>query len=132
MTISCVPRTFSIARKGAAGVRKIDGGKITRLRKQKGWDQYELAAAANIAPSVVSRLERNLQADFKLSVVDAVATALNVSIDALLEPRTRSESADIALELQAALDQLRMQSGRVQRHVAGIINGYLAALDEEP
>ena len=112
-------------------MRKIDGAKIAKLRKQKGWDQYELAQAAQIAPSVVSRLERNLQSDFKLSVLDAVATSLGVSIDSLLDARSELEIDTFSPELQIVFAKLHTQPQLIQRHVAGIIRGYLAALDEE-
>ena len=125
------PLTSAVTRKGTVGVRKLRGTKITELRKLNGWDQFELAAAAHIAPSVVSRLERNLQADFKLSVVEAVAAALHVSIDSLLEPSAGSETENVAAELEAAIVQLRTRSSRIQRHVAGMIRGYLSVLDEE-
>jgi transcriptional regulator with XRE-family HTH domain len=115
-------------------LRKLDGAKISALRKQRGWDQYELASAANIAPSVVSRLERNMQIDFKLSIVDAVAAALGVPIDSLLERSKSVETKDLVPELQILLSELRRQPPKIQRHVAGIIRGYLFALeaDNEP
>lgn len=58
----------------------LDGKRIAELRRNLGWEQQHLAEAAGVTASVISHLERNIQPDFKLSVVIAVAKALNVTI----------------------------------------------------
>ena len=67
----------------------IDGSLIAKLRKQKGWEQQQLAAAAAVDPSVVSRLEQGIQEDFKLSVAVSIAKALGVCVD-VLDSRRRN------------------------------------------
>ncbi len=107
----------------------LDGARIARLRKQKGWDQYELAAAAHVTPSVVSRLERNLQADFRLSVVAVIAAALDVPVDSLLKREETVRTDELVVDLQVAVAQLKRQPEEVQRHAAGIIRGYLSSFE---
>jgi transcriptional regulator with XRE-family HTH domain len=109
----------------------VNGQKITALRKQKGWDQYELAREAGIAPSVVSRLERDLQADFKISVVTAVANALGVTVDSLLVETAQVESVTIIPELQSIIAVLGKYPEQVQKIAAGILNGLLSVLSKE-
>src|SRR5262249_5026679 len=101
-------------------MRRLDGARIAQLRKQKGWDQYELAAAARIAPSVISRMERNLQQDFKVSVLAAVASALGTSLDSLLVPFEETRGIGFTAELEVVLAQVRQQPDQVQRHIAGM------------
>jgi transcriptional regulator with XRE-family HTH domain len=110
----------------------INAQKIRELRVQKNWEQKDLAAASSVTASVISRLERGLQNDFKVSVLVNIATALGVPVDALLIP-TQEELRVEALipELQAVLNDLSHQPPKVQRHGASVIRGFLAGLTEQ-
>lgn len=111
----------------------LDSATIKRLREQRGWEQRDLAIAAGVNPSVISRLERDLQSDFKLSVIISISKALGVSVDVLLDPTHRSEALDYDAQLQAQLNRLQQQSRKTQVLIAGMIDGYLTALEgEEP
>lgn len=110
-------------------MRAIDGRRITTLREQRGWTQAQLAEAAGVTPSVISRLERNLQADFKLGVVVAVADALGVSLDALLGRQVEIEAAGtLVVDLRSVLADLSTYPPAVQQHVAEIMRAYLDGL----
>jgi transcriptional regulator with XRE-family HTH domain len=105
--------------------------KITALRQKKGWDQYELAQAANIAPSVISLLERGQRTDFRLSVVIGIADALGVRVNEILatQPELDDLPPSLIPELQAVVTKLAAQPDAIQRQAAGILNGYLSTLE---
>ena len=64
----------------------INGDKILDLRTARGWEQQDLADAANVARSVISRMERSIQSDLQGSVLISVASSVCVSTDSLLMP----------------------------------------------
>lgn len=107
----------------------VNGQAIVKLRQQKGWDQKTLAHEAGVDASVLSRLERNMQPDFKLSVLIAIAEALGVSLDSLLYS-TKNVEVILEPELRIAFEQLSQLSPRLQRQAAAIMNGYLSSLAE--
>lgn len=109
----------------------IKAKKITQLREQRGLNQYELAALAGIAPSVVSRLERDLQGDFKISVLVSVAKALNVSVDDLLIEEYQAIEPQLQAELAAVIRDLEVYPAKVQRLAAGVIRGLLLSIENE-
>lgn len=77
---------------------------LVELRRNKGWNQKQLADVAGIDPSIVSRLERGIQQDLKVSVLIAICNALDVSTDQLLgiekevylEPEIQALANDIS------------------------------------
>ncbi len=108
-------------------MRILNGVLIRQIRAQQGWDQKSLAKAANVHPSVISRVERNLQEDVKLSVAIAIANALGGTIDSLLNRETWQPN-ELAPELLAVINQLRQRDEHTQRQAAGILSGYLSTL----
>lgn len=59
---------------------------LRSLRELRGWDQQALATQADVDRSVISRIERGSQRDLKVSVLVALARALEVPVDRLLTP----------------------------------------------
>ncbi|MEM9955029.1 MAG: helix-turn-helix transcriptional regulator [Chloroflexota bacterium] len=109
----------------------IDGNKIAVLRKQKQMDQTELANQAGIAQSVVSRMERNMQVDYKLSVVIAVANALDVGIEDIVENNIHLTQEDkLEPELKSLLRELPSLDGKSQRIIAKTMKTLIDALVE--
>lgn len=106
----------------------INGEKITLLRKQKGLDQRDLANAAGVDPSVISRLERNLQDDCMLSVIVHIAEALNVPVDELLIAGQSAIQKDLHPEFQAVIGVLAHFPPMIQQQAAGILRGYVSTL----
>lgn len=106
----------------------INGEKIAALRKQHGLDQLQLAKAADVAQSVISRMERGMQSDYKLSVIVSVARVLGVTVEDLLEQGDNKGQLDP--ELQAVISILESRDKRTQRLAARTIRGLLAGLDE--
>ncbi|WP_248762914.1 XRE family transcriptional regulator [Pseudarthrobacter sp. SSS035] len=75
------------------------GRRVRHLRKQAGYTLDDLGAAVGTAPSQLSLIE-NGKREPKLSLLQGLATALNVSIDQLLgsEPQSRRAALEIELE----------------------------------
>lgn len=114
----------------SAILRLLNTEKITQLRRQRSWNQNDLAHAAGVTAAVISRLERGLQDDFKLSVVAAVASALGVSVDSLLVSRAEViEPISLVPELASAVADLSHRPETIQVQAAGILKGYLSTLD---
>jgi len=112
-------------------VSVLNVSKIRSLRKQKGWEQKDLAASAKINPAVISRLERGNQNDFKISVIVSIAAALSVPIDNLLQEEYQFSPPTLSPELQSAISHLNTHPTHVQNRIAGMIEGYLSALEKE-
>lgn len=109
----------------------IDGEMLRRRREAKGWDQLTLAHVAQIHPSVISRIERGLQSDLKVSVMIAIANALDVTVDSLLPPElSHVQRGKLSAELETTLSELSLLPEAQQRHVAAILRGYLTGLQE--
>ena len=110
----------------------INAAKITELRESRGWDQRQLAKEANIDPSVISRLERSLQSDTRLSVIVAIATALKVDVQTLLYSYENESSSDTKgnAELRSLIPRLERQSIKVQKSAINMLNGLLMAWKE--
>lgn len=106
----------------------VDGEKVAALRKMRGWDQQTLAARVGITSSVISRMERNLQADYKLSVIAGLAEVFNVPVDALLHHTPPPGANELHPDLEAIVGALTERSADEQRQAAGILRGYLSTL----
>lgn len=104
--------------------------RIVELRKARGWGQRQLAKEAGIAHTVISRLEAGTQHDVRLSILMAVADALNVSVESLLYAGN-IETIEVGLlpELQSIIRQLKRQPEAVQHQAAGILRGFLQTLE---
>lgn len=102
---------------------------LVALRTAKGWDQKQLAEAAGIDRSVISRLERGLQADCRVSILVAIAAALDVPPDVLILDIRNGNVNNIIPELEAALLRLRGQSKLTQYRMSLLINAFLQGLD---
>lgn len=84
----------------------IDGQKIVELRKLRNWEQQDLAKVAGITSSVVSRLERNLQSDCKLSVIVAISKALDVPVESLFKIEIQTQHTKVVPALELAISKL--------------------------
>ncbi|MCA0458504.1 MAG: helix-turn-helix transcriptional regulator [Chloroflexi bacterium] len=110
----------------------LDKQLITNLRKQKGWEQKDLAEAAGINPAVVSRLERGIQTDFKLSIIVAIANALDVEVDDLLQKNDNvSRISRLHPQLQSSLSRLSNYPLSEQKLIAAIIDAFLKEIESE-
>ena len=111
----------------------INAHALRERRKARGWDQLTLAREAGIDPSVVSRLERGLQADLRVSVLVALIRALDIPIEEilLLSPMHSPVNGDI-LELESLIFQIRHLPPPYQEQIIALIATYLATTPPLP
>ena len=100
-------------------------------RIAKGWSQRELAQAAGIHPSVVNRIERNLQSDLTVTVLLALATALDLAPEDMLHPTRHQSIEQVSAELAAAFTDASALPHVHQKHLARLIRAYLTDLPQE-
>jgi XRE family transcriptional regulator, master regulator for biofilm formation len=60
------------------------GVRIRRLREERGYSMSELAKQADVSKSYLSQIERSLQNNPSLQLLNKVASSLDTSIDYLL------------------------------------------------
>jgi transcriptional regulator with XRE-family HTH domain len=70
----------------------VNGAKLARLRRAKGWSQQRLAVEAGVHAMTVSAAEREAKEPL-LDTVEALARALGVTVDDLLEPEPEEATA---------------------------------------
>lgn len=105
----------------------IDVEMLRALRKARGLSQEALASQAGVDRTVVARLERGGQQDMRLSVLVALARALDVSIEKLVKsPQSlNGVTPQLTQELAAALASLDTLDQEAQHQIAAILNAYL-------
>lgn len=96
------------------------GEQVKKYRMQKGLTLSELAERAGVAKSYISSLERNIQSNPSIQLLEKIAQVLNVSIDTLLygTDRTKAqgdrelpdewiELVQLAIDSQVTTDQFK-------------------------
>ena len=68
------------------------GKRIHELRIKKGWSMSELADRAGIAKSYLSTIERDIQSNPSINVLEKLAYVLEISIHDLLETQEPAPS----------------------------------------
>jgi transcriptional regulator with XRE-family HTH domain len=105
----------------------FDGAQLRALREARGWDKATLAQRAGVSASVLTRLERGSQADLRVSILVALARALEVEPAVLLNNH-QTVREPVMIELQAALHEASHLASEYQRHLASIIRAYIRDL----
>jgi transcriptional regulator with XRE-family HTH domain len=108
----------------------IDTAALRALREAHGMDQATLAARAGLDKSVISRLERGVQRDFRVSVLIRLAQVLDTSVESLLHTPYHRTRPALGTELAAVLDQVESLSPAHQQRVASLLRWYLMELVE--
>lgn len=109
----------------------VDGKRLQHLREARGWNKQRLAREAGIHPSVVSRLERDIQNNLDAAVLVALATALNTRVDALLTVPAYEREEPLSPDLAAEVSALGTLSVAQQQHVAAILHAYRTTYPKE-
>ena len=58
---------------------------LKRLRKRRGWNQSQLAVRAGLSQAYIARMEAGERVNPTIGTIRALAAALRVSVDKLLE-----------------------------------------------
>ncbi|SHJ06706.1 DNA-binding transcriptional regulator, XRE-family HTH domain [Geosporobacter subterraneus DSM 17957] len=72
----------------------IDGMKIRSLRTEKGYTSLDLAVRSNISKSYIEEIERGDKINPSFKTVEKLADALNVLIDDLRRPISKTASIE--------------------------------------
>ncbi|NJK32185.1 MAG: helix-turn-helix transcriptional regulator [Deltaproteobacteria bacterium] len=84
------------------GRRARIGRRVVELRKQRGWEQVNLAVAADIGVDTISRIERGIKVSE--GSLAKVAAALQTSVDTLANPAGVGSPCPLAESEIAELD----------------------------
>lgn len=105
----------------------INAASLRALRELRGYDQRELARRAGISQSIISRLERGLQANLDAAVLIALARALGIGVEAMLATPTQPQQIPLVSELAVMMPELGRLPDVDQRRVAALLRAYLLA-----
>jgi transcriptional regulator with XRE-family HTH domain len=106
---------------------------IGLLRKRRGWSRLELATAAGVTESTITRAEKSTPPAVNLRSLGRIADALEVTVGALLELSTGApgpDDDDDALEL--AHDRDVLFSADLARELRTSVRRLRAILKVEP
>jgi transcriptional regulator with XRE-family HTH domain len=104
---------------------------LQALRLAKGWNRKQLAQMAGIDASIISRLERGLQTDLKVSVLVAIAKALETSVSNLLQNQAVNELANSA-NLQLLITEVMQLPPDYQKQIEAILLAYISTTPLAP
>ncbi|MCM3111546.1 helix-turn-helix domain-containing protein [Lederbergia lenta] len=68
------------------------GKNICKIRKKKGLTITELANRAGIAKSYVSNIERDVNKNPSINVIEKIASVLEVDLKTLIDPESTNET----------------------------------------
>ncbi len=87
------------------------GKRLQQLRKEKGLSMSMLAERAGIAKSYLSSLERDIQKNPSIQVLEKIAGVLKVPVDRLLDQETDPENEQFIDQEWRDLIKEAMKSG---------------------
>lgn len=95
----------------------MDGNTLKKIRQEKGYSLTKLSKLTTISKSYLSLLERGIQHNPSIEIIEKIAKALGVNISHLIQPteNKKSENSMIKLEInllqesinQEKLDQIK-------------------------
>ena len=68
----------------------ILGQNIKRIRQDKGFSAYKLSKISNVSQTTISQIENGNRQNLKSETLKNIATALNVSVNDLVESATET------------------------------------------
>jgi XRE family transcriptional regulator, master regulator for biofilm formation len=82
------------------------GDRLKKLRKEKNMSLSELAERAGVAKSYLSSIERNIQTNPSIQLLEKISSVLNVSIDQLIKdvPEENELDADWLMLVKEAMN----------------------------
>lgn len=98
---------------------------LRKAREVRGWDQQTLARQSGVDPALISRLERGLQRDLRVSGLVAIARALGIHPEILLVTSESHLNHYLSEELRVVFNDLVVLPLEFQRHVAALLATYI-------
>ncbi|MBU8914602.1 helix-turn-helix domain-containing protein [Bacillus sp. FJAT-29953] len=96
----------------------MDGKKLQRLRKEKGYSITKLGQLTGISKSYLSLIERDIQTNPSLEILEKISKALEVDVEHLVKNkedsiisnnRKKSVKSVLKVEIELSEDQLSPQ-----------------------
>ena len=104
------------------------GGRIARLRKEKGMTQLELADCMGVTDKAVSKWERDVSCP-DVASMPRLAETLGATVDALMAARTGAATDKAPGKLPGKLVELALKGVAVAMGIAVAVLTVLDALD---
>ena len=104
------------------------GGRIARLRKEKGMTQLELADCMGVTDKAVSKWERDVSCP-DVASMPRLAETLGTTVDALMAARTGAAADKAPGKLPGKLVELALKGVAVAMGIAVTVLTVLDALD---
>ena len=104
------------------------GGRIARLRKEKGMTQLELADRMGVTDKAVSKWERDVSCP-DVASMPRLAETLGTTVDALMAARTGAAADKAPRKLPGKLAELALKGVAVAMGIAVAVLTVLDALD---
>jgi transcriptional regulator with XRE-family HTH domain len=94
--------------------------RLRELREKAGWTQQQLAMAAGLSLSLVTRIEQGAREDPRLSTLRALADALGIGVGELVDtlegrPRSAKSAAPPATQAAEQLQAEAKEAGRKRK-----------------
>ncbi|AZU63881.1 helix-turn-helix domain-containing protein [Neobacillus mesonae] len=106
----------------------MDGSKLKQLREEKGFSLTKLSELTGISKSYLSLIERDIQTNPSLDIVEKVSRALEVEVDFFInntEPlrkKRTSVKSTLKVEIELSEDQLSPQKLKQIQQLINVIN----------
>ena len=101
------------------------GQRLTRLRKERGFTQVELAQKVGITQVLISAYETD-RCSFSVEMAVRFALALGISLDELLHPKAKKlSSRKPSRRVLRRLEQIEKLPARQQNYLLRTIDGFL-------
>ncbi len=91
------------------------GRKIVELRKKRGMTLSELAERANVSKSYISGLERNINDNPSIQVINKIAAILEVNVTTLIESEGKPQEC-VEREWREFVSELK-ETGIDKNHI---------------
>ncbi|MED4204598.1 helix-turn-helix domain-containing protein [Neobacillus mesonae] len=106
----------------------MDGSKLKQLRGEKGFSLTKLSELTGISKSYLSLIERDIQTNPSLDIVEKVSRAFEVEVDYFInntEPlrkKRTSVKSTLKVEIELSEDQLSPQKLKQIQQLINVIN----------
>ncbi|WP_066387063.1 helix-turn-helix domain-containing protein [Neobacillus mesonae] len=106
----------------------MDGSKLKQLREEKGFSLTKLSELTAISKSYLSLIERDIQTNPSLDIIEKISKVLEVEVDYFInntEPlrkKRTSVKSTLKVEIELSEDQLSPQKLKQIQQLINVIN----------